>query len=403
MGIIQRAIWLILCALNIQNGQKCRINSRTHFGEPLPVIIRNGRLLEPTDGFGNVDMNYGDALTLSCEGTGPIEHPNAQRQLSTATVTCEGGDNFKNEDWLNAPARFTLFKCQFPPNYGSKRTARTCYDGHPIIEVGYTVQNEFYPVYETCFNEVGLNVIYSKYTQKPYNALFQTRISRPFFIANDNYGFIPVDSMFSPRGQKAAVAQLVGTIIDTYVTKTEFLARGHLAAKTDFVFAFGERATFHYVNCAPQWSGFNGGNWNTLEVDLRNHIHAAVYDTIIYTGTFGVSQLLNDFGRRVDIYLHTDVNNNPVIPVPQYFYKVVYEPARKCGVAFVGINNPYYTPNEAQELFFCQDMCRHNSNFSWLSWHPDNPSEGYTFCCTVPDFRRIVPHLPHFDVNCFLT
>lgn len=389
--------------MNLQNSQKCRLNTRIHFGEPLPVIVRNGRLLEPTDSYGNIEMNYGDTLTLSCEGTGSVQHPNAQRGLSVAQIRCEGGDMFKNEEWLNESGRFSHFKCNFSPEHKSQRTDRTCYDSNPVIEVGYSIERQFYPVYETCFNEAGLTPIYSKYTQKPYNSLYQTRVDRPYFIADDNYGYIPVNSLFSPGGLRSGVQRLVGTVIDNYFTKTQLLSRGHLAAKTDFAFAFSERATFHYVNCAPQWTGFNGGNWNTLEVDLRIHIHDAGYDTVIYTGTFGLTQLDDDMGRRVDIYLYTDVNNNPVIPVPEFFYKVVYEPSSKRGVAFVGINNPYYTSAEARGMFFCQDLCRGNRDFSWLSWNPDNPNEGYTFCCTVDDFRRTVPHLPPFQVHGLLT
>ncbi|XP_049878834.1 uncharacterized protein LOC126375791 [Pectinophora gossypiella] len=399
MTWIQRIFMLFLCALNLQHGQKCRLHTRIHFGEPLPVILKDGRLLEPTDNFGNIEIDYGDTITLSCEGAGFISHPNIRSDKTTATITCDGGETFKNDEWLSLPAQFTLFKCSFPPNYISRRTDRTCFDGNRIYEVGYRIENIFYPAYESCFNELGFNAIYSKYTQKPYNAHYQTKVERPFFVDNNVYGIIPVNTLFSTRGQKAAVAQLVGPLIDKYMTQNQFLSRGHLAAKTDFVLAFGERATFHYVNCAPQWHGFNSGNWNTLEIDLRNHIHLAGYDTIIYTGTFGVSTLLNQFDRRVEIYLYTDENNNPVIPVPEYFYKVVYEPATQRGTAFVGINNPYYTEAEARELFFCEDVCRRPGQYPWLTWHPDNSHDGYTFCCTISDFRQTVPHLPKFKVT----
>lgn len=404
MSLIQRVFLLILCALNLQYGQKCTLNTRVHFEEPLPVIIRNGKLLEPTDNFGNVELNFGDSLTLSCEGTGSIQHPNAQLYLSVAVINCEGGDMFKNQEWLSGPSRFSHFKCSYPPEYRSRRTDRMCYDSNPIFEVGYKVGNDFYPVYESCFNEAALTPIYSKYTQKPYNSYYQTRVIRPFFVADNIFGSVPVNALFAPEGQKEAVALLVGrTIINEYFTKTELLSRGHLAAKTDFAFAFGERATFHYVNCAPQWTGFNGGNWNTLEVDLRNHIHDAEYDTIIYTGTFGLTQLSNEMGRQVDLYLANDINNNPVLPVPEFFYKVVYEPSSKRGIAFVGINNPYYDASEAHQMFFCEDVCRNNPDFSWLTWQPDNPSAGYTFCCTVKDFRRTVQHLPPLSVDNLLT
>ncbi|KOB76267.1 Alkaline nuclease [Operophtera brumata] len=401
--MFQKIFLLILCALNIQQGERCRLNSRIHFGEPLPVILRNGRLLEPTDSSGNVLLDFGESMTLSCEGSGNLFHPNQTREEITASITCAGGENFRNDNWLNAPARFSQFRCSMPPNYVSRRTEQTCFESNPIYEVGYIIQNEFYALYESCFNEETLNAVYSKYSQKPYNAMFQTRVDRPFFISNGVYGHVPVDSLFSPKGQKAAVAQVVGPLVDTYMTMSEFLSRGHLAAKTDFVFAFGERATFHYVNCAPQWYGFNGGNWNTLEVDLRNHVHDVGYNTIIYTGTYGVTTLMTDYGHRANIYLYNDENNNPVIPVPLYFYKVVYEPSTKRGIAFVGINNPYVTAVEARDLFFCRDLCRGNSDFHWLSWHPNNSSEGYTFCCTIPDFRGAVGHLPQFEVNGLLT
>lgn len=399
MKLIQRAFLLILCALNIQNGQKCRLNTRIHFKEPLPVIIKDGKVLEPTGSFGDIEMNYGDTLTLSCESTGEaIQHPYAKMRLTVVTISCEGGEIFKNEEWLNEPGRFSLFKCVSSPEHRSQRTERTCYDNNPIIEVGYSIGCRFYPVYETCFNEASLSPLYSMYTQKPYNAYYQTKVGRPFFSTDELFGFVPVQTLFSPEGLKRAVTARVGSLINHYYTKTQVLSRGHLAAKTDFPLAFGERATFHYVNCAPQWTGFNGGNWNTLEVDLRNHIHSAGYDTIIYTGVFGFMQLQSESGRLADIYLHLDENNNPVIPVPRFFYKVVYEPESKKGIAFVGINNPYYTDDQAQEMFFCENVCKNKSDFPWLTWHPTNADEGYTFCCTVQEFRRTVPHLPYFQV-----
>ncbi|XP_014371101.2 uncharacterized protein LOC106720825 [Papilio machaon] len=401
--MLQRLFLAILCAINAPKTQRCTLNTRVHFGQPLPVILRNGQLLEPTDNDGNIVVQYGDSITLSCIDQGSIRNLHTIQGRNTATINCINDDVFGNDEWLISPSRFSEFKCTSPPSYVSERTNRTCYDENVIYEVGYKIDNVFYPVYESCFNELELNAIYSKYTQKPYNALYQTRVERPFFIDNNVYGYVSVNSLFSPARQKSAVAQLVGDRVNSYVNKTEFLSRGHLAAKTDFALAFGERATFHYVNCAPQWVGFNGGNWNTLEVDLRNHIHDVGYSTIIYTGTFGVSQLVNQHGTVVDIYLHTDVNNNPVIPVPKYYYKVVYEPNSKRGIAFVGINNPHYTRQEAQNLFFCSDLCRGNDNFSWLTWHPDLSSEGYTFCCTVADFRQTVRHLPHFEVSGLLT
>lgn len=54
-------------------------------------------------------------------------------------------------------------------------------------------------------------------------------------------------------------------MVDRYLTNNQFLARGHLTAKSDYIFASGQRATFFFTNAAPQWQPFNAGNWNNLE------------------------------------------------------------------------------------------------------------------------------------------
>lgn len=401
--MFQKYFMLILCALNIRQQPQCRLNSRLHFHEPLPIFIRDGKLLEPDDRHGTVILNHGETLTISCEGAGNIYHPNIKAQVPTATIACSSEDIFTNEELLTVPSKFSQFICFTPPNYISRGTNRTCYNGNRIYEVGYRVENQFYAVYETCFNENLLTPIYSKYTQRPYNANFQQKVDRPFFKADNAYNYVPVERLFSPYGLKSAIAQRVGSKIEDFITPVHYLSRGHLAAKTDFVFAFGERATFHYVNCAPQWYGFNSGNWNTLEVDLRNHVHNSGYSTIIYTGIYGTLELEDDQNRRTDIYLYSDENNNPVIPIPLYYYKIVYAPELRLGTAFVGINNPYYNQSKIRDLFFCRDVCRSNSDFSWLTWNPDRNLDGYSFCCTVDDFRNTINHLPHFEVRGLLT
>ena len=72
--------------------------------------------------------------------------------------------------------------------------------------------------------------------------------------------------MYTQAQQKITIANVVGSnLADKYVTNTQYLARGHLAAKTDFIYATGQRASFYFINVAPQWQLFNGGNWNLLE------------------------------------------------------------------------------------------------------------------------------------------
>lgn len=45
---------------------------------------------------------------------------------------------------------------------------------------------------------------------------------------------------------------------------------------------------------------------------------------MVYTGTWGVTQLRDENDVLVDIYLTYDDNNNPQLPVPLYYYKVYH-------------------------------------------------------------------------------
>lgn len=86
------------------------------------------------------------------------------------------------------------------------------------------------------------------------------------FLAGSFFPGVSVNTMYTQVTQKETITGIVGAeLADKYVTSIQFLSRGHLAAKSDFVFATGQRASFYFFNAAPQWQPFNGGNWNTLE------------------------------------------------------------------------------------------------------------------------------------------
>lgn len=98
---------------------------------------------------------------------------------------------------------------------------------------------------------------------------------------------LAVNNAYTQVQQKIAIANIVGQEqADKYVTSHQFLSRGHLAAKSDYVFATGQRATFWFINAAPQWQPFNGGNWNWLE-QVNLHItflkNIFTYDVCIGT------------------------------------------------------------------------------------------------------------------------
>jgi hypothetical protein len=177
------------------------------------------------------------------------------------------------------------------------------------------------------------------------------------------------------------------------------VAKGHLSAKTDFVYGSQQRATFHYVNVAPQWQTFNGGNWKELEESVRAYADKSKLNLDVYTGTYGIVTFPDVKGIETELYLYVDSNNNKAIPVPKLYWKAVYDPKSQAGVVVVGINNPYLS-NPQGDYLICNDVC---SKISWLQLEQKNITKGYLYCCDVNDFRATVKTLPEFTVRGLLT
>ncbi|CAG5055954.1 unnamed protein product [Parnassius apollo] len=400
---IQQRQYANVSQISPRSGCTFRVNG--DLGQPQPVYIHRNNYLSPNGNSGQILLSSGEQITIACTGSGrTIQHPNVAQTVNTATSTCVNNNLVSGAGWLNGNGAFGELTCSSHSYHDAEATSERCYNNNLVIRVGFYVNNVFYPLYWSCFDQQRLEVLYVWYEQNPTNAVHQTGVDRPSWLAGSFFPSVGINNRYTQVEQKISIANYVGAeLADKYVTSTQFLSRGHLAAKTDFVFATGQRSTFYFINAAPQWQPFNAGNWNWLEQNLRARIGAAGYNTIIYTGTFGVTQLRDANNRLVDIYLHRDSNNNEQLPVPLYYYKVVYDSSRRIGTAFVSINNPYYTLAEAQALQFCTDRCRNNAAFNWLNWQPDRVDIGYSFCCTVDEFRRVIPHLPSFTVNGLLS
>merc|ERR1711872_613162 len=94
----------------------------------------------------------------------------------------------------------------------------------------------------------------------------------------------------------------------------------------------------------------------------------------------GVLQLEDKDGVMVDIYL--DDEGNIKVPVPKYFWKVIYDEKTKKGIAIVGVNNPHKTePN------LCTPV---EENISWLKFRTSLISPLVLFMAAL---YRIFPRL----------
>lgn len=215
--------------------------------------------------------------------------------------------------------------------------------------------------------------------------------NRPSF-KQDSFFDYDVNQAYTKVSQIAAVAELVGSreLAEQYIEESgsnQFMSRGHLAPNADFIFYSWMDATFHFINVAPQWQSFNGVNWVGLENGARDFVVDKAIDAIVYTGTHGVMKLADVNGNMVEIYLH----NKNQLPVPRFFWKIIYDPIGNAGVAVVGVNNPH-----VQEINETYQLCPALDNPTILDRvsQPENIERGYIYACRVEDLSAAVPEVP---------
>ena len=104
----------------------------------------------------------------------------------------------------------------------------------------------------------------------------------------------------------------------------------------------GLMASFFLNNSRKNFGNTNfplGGNWMYFENGVRDFVTDRKLDLVVYTGTHGVCELADIDGNMVDIYLYSPDK----LPVPRYYWKILYDPISDAGIAVVGINNIHIT------------------------------------------------------------
>lgn len=362
-----------------------------------PLLIRRGGTKDLSsfympDKQGVIHVRQNEEVLVACPG-----RDNQIKKLAIAetVVTCQG-----NEYFTRSGKQFTIedFNCSSLVSHSARRnTNEKCeIPGElTVIDIGFELPDKsFYTLMKTCFDEKTSDAVYAKFIQTPSIAAAQHGEPRPTFIEGDFYPDIKVNSMYVKDGQRNSISRILGSneLAVKYIGEGDYyLARGHLTARADYVFSSHQRATFWYVNVAPQWQTFNGGNWNFLESSVRGFTGRQDQDIVIYTGTHGIATLPDVNNVQKPLYLYVDDNNIGKIKVPELFWKVLYEPMTQRGLAFVGINNPYlttYTP-------LCKNVC---DQIDWLSWQPTKQKLGFGYCCDVNELRKTIKTIPKLKV-----
>ncbi|KAF4527394.1 hypothetical protein B566_EDAN016137, partial [Ephemera danica] len=351
--------------------------------DPSPLYIKigggfdlNGFWLPQTGD--QVTVPEGTAIIFACPG-GTLSGPGG----TEATLTCIGGSSWQSSS--GSTYSFSSLTCSREPFHDARISAtKTCNINVPntdLMEIGFELANgDFYIIIETCFDTVNLDTLYTVHMQTPAIGGVQSGYPRPGWVQGPWYGNMDVDYQYSCTGQTEAFTIALGSasLVNTYVDcgSDEFISRGHTTAKSDFVYGVHQRATFWFLNVAPQWQTVNGANWNTLEINTRALADTYPNDLWVWTGTHGVTTLPDINGNDAELYIYYENGVTPKLRVPEFFWRVVYDPVSQRGTAFVGMNNPHISTVTP----VCPDVC---DQITWETWNANNQANGFGYCCEV--------------------
>ncbi|KAH8327891.1 hypothetical protein KR067_001377 [Drosophila pandora] len=372
----------------------CSIKIRSsELKDPQPLLIKPG-----TSDFADFsDTGYVDVAkdkTIEFHCTSSLASPLSGK---SATAKCVGGSTFKIGDKEHD---LSAIKCSSWPAFVGKKSGSSCNGGTTLIQVGFELDgNRFAKQYEVCFNEDEEVTRYVYHRLEPGNNYYATGVDRITFGAGGYFAGKNVDKLYTQAVQKETIDKELDMDSARYFdsAKNVFLARGHMGAKADFVFAPEQRATFLFINAAPQWQTFNAGNWARVEDGVRAWVAKEKKHVECWTGVWGVTTLADKKGEQKPLYLSHDHNGNGLIPVPKLYFRVVIEPSSKKGIVLIGVNNPHLSLEEIKrDYILCTDV---SDRINWISWKKTDITAGYSYACEVSEFRKKVDHLPQFSVS----
>ena len=259
--------------MDVLSGAECSIHVNGGLPAAEPILLHDGDSLafwEPNNDDA-VELAAGERVRMVCSGKGNYFQFN--KTTSDIVAECVEDTTFSV---LGREVQVHQLGCK-AMSYNDARRAGTCLGGlHTRINIGFQVGDGFITQIENCFDETTLDAVYSRMNMTPGIAGHESGVKRPAFTPSSFYEDINPNALF--KSQQDTVGKLLGDpelgkkYVQSANSGNRFLARGHLSAKADYVLGAQQRATFYYVNAAPQWQTFNGGNWNKLEAGVRDYV-----------------------------------------------------------------------------------------------------------------------------------
>ncbi|XP_012064246.1 PREDICTED: uncharacterized protein LOC105627575 [Atta cephalotes] len=389
-------IWAISSPINTDIS--CTISIRYKIGdlkEPEPLLLKrvgkHATIWYPDNNNGILRISAGDSIYLACPGKNNyFQNRSWDNEVEAVCV------RDKVFDVKGVHQHISSLVCKsYPEHYAKYMGTSPCLGRHSPIEIGFNVNGTFIRTIELCRDRRTYMTYYTKFTLTKMIKNYQRAYPRPSkFLVGKFYPGINIDYLYKFETQLDTLARILKSIklAKKRLKKSlQFLSRGHIVAKGDFVYGNQQRSTFWYLNTAPQWQTFNSGNWNSLEISVRRFAASRRLDLDVYTGVHSQMTMEDIHNKQQPVYLHP---KDAVMSVPKFYWKVIYDPLSKRGTAFVGLNDPFITL-VTDDVYLCTDI---SERIKWLNWRPCNITLGISYACSVADLRKAVPVVPPLDV-----
>lgn len=366
---------------------ECEFNIQSDMVMPDALFLRKGNteFLYPNRPNGIISMTQGEEFEIHCPGAGNFVQ-NIAGNVQSIVARCAHDQIISTQNGNTKALRD--IKCSKDVDSVAKRvTGKKCNENrNDVIEIGFQTSKNWIRLIEICHDSAKSQTHWVHYIMNPLNEAHTVVRPRPLFKAGTFFPKIQnVDVSYTIPGSKKSLHQILGDQkrVDALLQSDKNrVTRGHMAAAGDFVFRIQQIATFHYLNCAPQWGSFNNFNWNFAEIIIRNIVRSVnESNTLIYTGTHGIMTR-----AQTELYVAGSAMQ-PRIPIPQLYYKVVVMPKKRKGIVFIGINDPQATEYQIHGVYrLCENVIDEVSHVDQYRKKIKIIANGYVYACHVRAF-----------------
>uniref|UniRef100_A0A6E8W4K9 DNA/RNA non-specific endonuclease domain-containing protein n=1 Tax=Anopheles coluzzii TaxID=1518534 RepID=A0A6E8W4K9_ANOCL len=369
--------------------------------QPLILIPGTEKYWYPLDETREILVPTGAPIELACQ-QGFRLFP-TQRSI---TIQCVTNSTFS---FGGSPYPMKSLACTSYWLSSAKTTQARCHNESVIVKVGFELADaRWVNVFDVCYDEQLYHTHFVRHHMNRANGGYQSGNPRPGWYQGAYYTGVNINTLYTVNRQRETIATILNSqaradVLVQNTTNGIYMARGHIAARADFVYGTEQNATFWFLNAAPQWQNFNGVNWERVESSVRDFVGKRDLELTVYSGTYGVQKLADGNGDYREIWLDFDpVEGRRRAPAPMLYYKILHDEASNAGIALVGVNN-VHVPVELilREYVLCKDI---GDEVEWIDWERKNLTIGYCYACEVNAFNDAIgrPH-PQLNVAKLLT